>query len=37
MPFPHLVLAALYEAAELVCLALFCAGIYAVALIAGAQ
>ena len=37
MPFPHLVLAALYEVAELLCLTLFCGGIYAVALMAGAQ
>lgn len=37
MPFPHLVIAALYEAAEVLCLTLFCAGIYALALMAGAQ
>ena len=37
MLFPHLVLAALYEVTELLCLTLFCAGIYALALMAGAQ
>lgn len=37
MSFPHLVMAALYEAAELLCLTLFCCSIYALALMAGAQ
>lgn len=37
MPFPHLVMAVLNEAAELLCLTLFCGGIYALALMAGAQ
>ncbi len=37
MLFPHLVIFAVYEAAELVCLALFCAGIYSLVLMVGAQ
>lgn len=37
MPFPHLLIYAAHETAELICLALFCAGIYALALMAGAQ
>ncbi len=37
MPFPHLVLAALYESAEILCLTLFCAGLYLLALMVGGQ